>query len=358
MPSSSMFRRPLGQAKDRRRTLASLLALALLAGALIACASLAASSHHANRTRSAAASADVAGQAKYGLDAESHFDRYSRDGAWIEAHVDLIKAYPPYGDVYLQYGKPVLSYHDPATAGYAPLEPEQIEALVAQIERDISAGYAGVFVDDANWSFSPSPGPESHLANLLEAIRKAEPKALIQINSQYHDIWPKMKAGDPNVARALAQVNLVSKEFGVGPDSGIDTAQDYAEFMTYADTLREKGIHLVMTGEHRRHSVSTLEYNLATFLLINDGGDYINEAPTKPKRFWPGFEVNLGKALSARERSSSGVWSRRFSGGVVYTVEPGAPTQTIKLGKKMRSVEWGEVESVTLSAQQGAVLAD
>jgi len=34
-------------------------------------------------------------------------------------------------------------------------------------------GYAGVFVDDANWSFTPSPGPESHLANLLEAIRES-----------------------------------------------------------------------------------------------------------------------------------------------------------------------------------------
>jgi hypothetical protein len=39
-------------------------------------------------------------------------------------------------------------------------------------------------------------------------------------------------------------------------------------------------------------------------------------------------------------------------------VEPGAATQTIKLGKPMHSAEWGTVESVTLAAKQGAVLVE
>ena len=43
------------------------------------------------------------------------------------------------------------------------------------------------------------------------------------MNSQYHDIWPKMKAGDPYVARVLAQVNIVTKAFGVGPHALITT---------------------------------------------------------------------------------------------------------------------------------------
>jgi hypothetical protein len=151
------------------------------------------------------------GHAKYHLDAATYFDEYAYDGEWIRAHVDVIKAYPPFGDVYVKYGKPVIGYHDPATEGFAPLNQPEIEAYVKEVKRDMGLGYAGMFVDDANWSFTPSPGPESHLANLLEAIRKAEPRALIEMNSQYHDIWPKMKAGDPYVARALAQVNIVTK---------------------------------------------------------------------------------------------------------------------------------------------------
>jgi hypothetical protein len=296
------------------------------------------------------------GHAKYRLDANTGFDRYASKGAWIKRHIDVIKAYPTFGDVYVGYGRPVVGYHDPATEGFAPLNQPQIEAYVAKVKRDMNAGYAGVFVDDANWSFSPSPGPEPNLANLLEAIRNAEPGALIEMNSQFRDIWPKMKAGDSNVARALSQVNLVTKEFGVGPSSGIDTGAEYAELLTYVDALHAKGIHVVMTGDERSIDVPTAEYNLATCLLVNDGGDFVNQAQQK-LRWWRGFRVDLGSALGPRERSSSGVWSRSFSGGVVYTVEPGAPTQTIQLGRRMRSAEWGKVESVTLAAGQGAVLA-
>jgi hypothetical protein len=296
-----------------------------------------------------------AGHAKFRLDADSEFDKYAHSTGW-QSHVDVIKAYPPFGNVYVQYGKPVIGYHDPATEGYAPLEKPQIEAYVAAVKQDMGNGYAGVFVDDANWSFEPSPGPEANLANLLEAIRKAEPGALIEMNSQYHDIWPKMKAGDPNVARALAQVNLVTKEFGVGPDASITTGQDYAEFLEYADALRTKGIHIVMTGDPSNRSVAQMEYNLATCLLVNDGGDYVNTSHTK-RHFWRGFAVDLGSALGPRERSGSGLWTRHFAGGVVYTVEPGAPPQTINLGRRMRSAEWGRVESVTLSAEHGAVFS-
>jgi hypothetical protein len=305
----------------------------------------------------AAAAPISAGHARYRLDANKRFNRFAHNGAWIQAHVDVIKAYPTFGDVYVQYGKPVIGYHDPATEGFAPLNQPQIEAYVAKVKRDMGVGYAGVFVDDANWSYNPSPGPEANLANLLEAIRKAEPGALIEINSQFKDIWPKIQAGDANVARALKQVNIVTKEFGVGPRAGIDSGQEYAELMTYIDTLHAKGIHVVMTGDEVSRTVATMEYNLATCLLVNDGGDFVNQSRQKPRRFWRGFAVDLGGATTARERSSSGVWSRHFSGGVVYTVEPGAPTQTIPLGKRMHSTEWGYVESVTLAAGQGAVLA-
>jgi hypothetical protein len=257
--------------------------------------------------------------------------------------------------VYVRYHKPVIGYHDPATQGFAPLNQPEIEAFVNKVKRDMGVGYAGVFVDDANWSFTPSPGPESHLANLMEAIRKAQPGALIEMNSQYHDIWPKMKAGDPYVARALAQVNIVTKEFGVGPNAAITTGQDYAELMTYIDILREKGIHVVMGGD-KPNRVPVNEYNLATCLLVNDGRDFVNQVNGTPAHFWKGWSVDLGSALGQREQLQGGLWRRRFTGGVVYTVAPGGTTQTIKLGKKMHSAQWGTRESVTLEPERGAVL--
>jgi hypothetical protein len=302
---------------------------------------------------------------RYRLDANTLFDPFAtaRYAPWVRANVSMIKGYPPFSDAFLGlFGLPVIGYHDPATDGQAPLARAGIEAVVSEVRLDMGLGYAGVFVDDANWSpgFSPSPGPRASLANLIEAIRAAEPGALIEMNSQYHDIWPLMKAHDPNVERALRFVNVITKEFGVGPTAGINTARDYAEFMQYVDALHAKGIHTTLTGDDRPggSTVTVMEYNLATYFLIDDGRDFVNGVNQFPTNWWPGFSVNLGSPTTSRERSPTGVWTRRFSRGVVYTVEPGAATQTIRLAKPMHSAEWGTVESVTLAAKQGAVLVE
>jgi hypothetical protein len=309
----------------------------------------------------ALAAAEATGRPKYRLDAATYFDRFgvARYSAWVKAKISVIKGYPPFSDKYVGlFGLPLIGYHDPATEGQAPLARTGIEAYVAEVRRDMSLGYAGVFVDDANWSagFSPSPGPPSALASLLVAVRAAEPAAVIEMNSQYHDIWPLMKAHNPEVERALRVVNIVTKEFGVGPTAAIDTAQDYGELFQFIDALHAKGIHVTMTGDRYSNTVPTMEYNLATYLLANDGGDFVNGYNQTPAHWWPGFNVDLGQPVTKRERSPSGLWKRVFSGGVVYTVEPGASRQRIKLGKSMHSAQFGTVQSVTLAAGQGAVL--
>jgi hypothetical protein len=301
------------------------------------------------------------GRPKYRLDAGTYFDPFGVEAyaTWVDRHVDVIKGYPPHSDPYVWlFGLPVVGYHDPATEGQAPLGEEGIREYVKDVERDMAHGYAGVHVDDANWTFKPSPGPQSALAKLLETIRAAEPTAEIEINSQYHDIWPQMKAHNPYVERALKVVNVVTKEFGVGPTAGINTAQDYAEFMQYVDALHAKGVHTSMTGDYGPggNTEAVREYNLATYFLVSDGDDFVNGLNQTPLNWWSGFNVNLGEPTSGRERLSGGLWTRRFSGGVVYTLEPGATRQTVRLGKPMRSALWGTVESVTLKEREGAVL--
>ncbi len=197
----------------------------------------------------------------------------------------------------------------------------------------------------------------TELANLIENVRTVLGSgAPLEINVQYHDIWPLMKAHEPEVERALSQVNIVTKEFGVGPDAGIETASDYKEFTEYVDRLHEKGIHVVMAGD--LGTVPVEEYNLATYFLNNDGGDYINTPEESPENWWPGNDVNLGSPVSARERDSSGLWKREFTGGAVYTVEPGAAGQTVKLPTDRRwfDIEHTEVTEVTLAPGTGAVL--
>jgi hypothetical protein len=308
------------------------------------------------------ASGEGQGQVRYRLDAASYFDSFATPqfAPWVRSHIALIKGYPPFADDFRSlFGLPLIGYHDPATEGQAPLGPGEVATYVGEVRRDVQAGYSGVFIDDANWSagFNPSPGPPANLANLIEAIRAAEPSALIEINSQYRDIWPLMRAGDPDVSRALRDVNLLCVEFGVGSTSGIDSGQEYGEFMQYADSLHAKGVDLTLTGDRFNNNVATMEYNLATYFLLNNGHDYVSGTDQTPENWWSGFDANLGNAVTQRTRLASGLWTRRFRHGVVYTLEPGAPPQTIALGKAMHSAEWGDVQSLTLAGGQGAVLA-
>lgn len=304
------------------------------------------------------------GRPKYRIDAASYFDPFSGNVAWMTSHLSLIKAYPPAGDVLLLAGLPVIGYHDIATDGFAPLTGASIDSYVSRVKRDASAGYAGTFMDDINWSVgfrdwseSRTLEPEkSRMGDLVEAVRAAIPTGIIELNSQYHDIWPLMKAHDPDVERALAKVDIVTKECGVGPTSGINTSRDYGELFQFIEALHAKRLHVTMTGDPNSATVATMEYNLATYLLANDGHDYINGEQQTPEQWWSGFDVSLGAADGPRQRSSSGVWKRAFASGVVYTVEPGAAPRRISLGKPMTSTEWGTVEALTLGPGQGAVL--
>lgn len=308
-----------------------------------------------------------AGHAKYSLNSATYFDRYgtAKYEPWVKAHVAQLEGYPPFSDKYINlFGLPVLGYHDSATEGQAPLTATSIEEYVAKVKRDAAVGYAGTFVDDVNWSLGYRDGSQSkslepelqELAKLIEAIRAEIPHGLIEINSQYHDIYRMYKEGNPYVLKAISQINLLCKEFGVGPTSGIATASDYENFLNFAGELQSKGVHITLAGDYKNNNVPTMEYNLATYFLINDGHDYVSGVAQTPENWWTGFDVQLGAALGPRERSGSGVWQRHFARGVVYTLEPGEATQTIRLGGPMHSAEWGTVESVTLSAGEGAVL--
>jgi hypothetical protein len=297
---------------------------------------------------------EAAGAVKFRLDAKTYFDAFSSRTAFLLSHIDRILGYEPFADVYVEAGIPTLSYHDAYTKwGPGNLNPTHRAEYVKEVERDKAVGYLGQFMDDVEWSGSGQhiAGTDEEMAKLIEAVRKAlGPTGVLELNTQWVDLWPRMKDGNPYVARALAVTDQVDKEFGVSPSSGIDTTSDYAEYLRYVDALHAKDIHVDQSD-----STPGNEYELGTYLLANDGGDFIGSHITPPE-WWPGYDADLGDALGPRERSSSGLWKRRFTRGVVYTVEPGGATQAIRLGKLMHSAEWGDVEAVTLKEREGAVL--
>jgi Hypothetical glycosyl hydrolase family 15 len=303
------------------------------------------------------------GKVKYRIDAGPYFSAYDREQAWITSHLAMIKAYPPFGDVYLKTGLSVLGYHDAATEGFAPLAPASIASYVGKVSRDASVGYAGTFLDDINWSpayrdgsQSGAPEPEmERLAELVEAVRTAIPTGTIEMNSQYHDIYPLYKAGNADVLRALSKINLLCKEFGVGPTAGINTLGDYDNFLAFADELRAKGVHITMTGDQNSPTAETMEYNEATYLLINDGHDYINGTQQTPINWWPGFNADLGEASGARY-VWNGLIRRDFAHGTALVNPPGTATTSVALPSPMEEGGGATVSSVTLAGASGVVL--
>jgi Hypothetical glycosyl hydrolase family 15 len=318
-----------------------------------------------------------AGQQKQALIASSYFDRYgpASEGEWIpwiEEHASLITAFPPTGDWYVAHTHvPVIGYHDV----YAEFTDKGLVALTAPIraeyaatvERDAGVGYAGTFMDNINFAGANKPSPEvqseasyrEELASLIEDVRNAlGTSGVLDVNTQYHDTWPLIREHEPAVERALGHIDLVTIEFGVGPNSGIDTPADYKEFTEYVDSLHERGIHVVM-GDNAGNTLADAEYNLATYFLDNDGGDYISASEGSPENWWAGNDIDLGSSLSARERSSTGLWTRQFTGGVVFTLEPGATgSETVQArpGTQWLNTANEAVTEVTLTPGTGAVL--
>src|SRR5438270_13518928 len=93
--------------------------------------------------------ASAAAHPLYRLDAASYFDPFAGETAWIQANVDVIMAYPPFGDRYVALGKPVIGYHDAATEGYAPLTPASRERYLQTVLEDRAHGYGGTYVASA-----------------------------------------------------------------------------------------------------------------------------------------------------------------------------------------------------------------
>ena len=92
------------------------------------------------------------------------------------------------------------------------------------------------------------------------------------------------------------------------------------------------------------------EYALACYFLLTNGKDGIGDADMAPATWWPGYDVHLGAALSARSRTADGVFRREFENGLVLMLEPGSANRTVALPKRYLTVDGAEVTEVSLSA--------
>jgi hypothetical protein len=358
------------------------------------------------------AASGAGGEARFVKNADSSFDGedIAANGAWMREHFSRMITYSPffdsrtswypnawvYQDAYAIYVGSALAKEHPEwilkdAAGeilYIPWgnPPTQYAADISNpafrsfwIQRTkaiVAHGYAGVFVDDVDmWANTsnynlqkqtPISGvtgqPMSdetwreYLAMFMAELRSALPASEIVHNN----VW--YAGGGPSrnkyVEAEMKAANVINVERGVN-DSGLTGGTgewSLYNLFHFIDLAHGLGDSVLLDGKAK--DVSGMEYNLAAYFLISNGKDFVKGGGSSQnvKTFWPGWSVNLGEPTGPRERSSSGLWKRSFTGGVVYLLEPGASPQTITLPIAMKSVTLGVVGSLTLNAGQGAVL--
>jgi len=365
-----------------------------------------------------AAATETEGSVLFFVDANSSFDAWTRDPtseqqAWMRENYFRMQTYSSYFDDRLSWYPNAWFYKDSyaikpgSTAftehpewvlrdasgnmAYIPFacsggecpqyaadigSPEFRSWWIAGAVSKIELGYVGIWVDDVNldWRISngngdavipldPRTGQEMTLANwrryfaeFMEELRIAIPSAEIAHNI----IWYADPPNDGYIIRAMRAADYINLERGI-TDSGIRAGSGrfgFESFLALVDRVHEMGGQVIMDDDDDNSAVDR-DYELAFYLLINDGGDLIgadgDQARMNPDNFWSGYEVQLGSAKAPRYRWNS-LFRRDFDCGMVLVNQPESTAISVNFDESFIDLSGSEITSVSLDSATGAVL--
>jgi hypothetical protein len=240
----------------------------------------------------------------------------------------------------------------------------------------IAKGYKGIHVDDVDMDINVGNGNgqavapidprtgqpmtdtqwKAYFAEFMEQLREALPGTEIAHNAIWFTGGGLHDGSNPYIQREIRAADLINLERGFndsGLTGGTGTWSVFA-LMRFIDNVHSYGAHVVV--QSYANDVTSAEYNLAAYFLVNDGNDYVSTTGFGlPDQWWAGYDTNLGDATSGRYLWN-GVWRRDFTGGIVLLNEPGASTKTLSLGGSFKTTSGQSTSSVTLGAARGAVL--
>jgi Hypothetical glycosyl hydrolase family 15 len=255
--------------------------------------------------------------------------------------------------------------------------PQYQDAFVERVRQLVEIGYQGIHIDDVNlaWRLSdrtgsrvtplnPRTGAEltldewrSDVVDLIERVRDEFPDTQIMHNS----IWFADSPGfeDPYVDRQIAAADVIMLERGAN-DAGLvqsDGEYGFGSFVEFIDRVHRLGANVLLLDQSATTEREQV-FNLATGLLVNDGGDFVSTQAydqMAPESLWSGFQTDLGTALGPYTEQD-GIWRREFERGVVVLNEPDRDTRTVDLDGDFDTHEGDSVSSVTLDAREAVIL--
>jgi hypothetical protein len=238
----------------------------------------------------------------------------------------------------------------------------------------LAKGYRGLWIDDVSLAWRVSDGNGRHvtpldprtrapmtlaawrryLAEFMEEVRAALPRAEIAHNSLWHVDWMI----DDSVQRQIDAADYINLERGVNDGVLRDGSGRFSfdRMLSFIDLVHARGRHFILMdyGE----TEAQREYALAAWFLMQDGDDLLNSnrsAWTTPGHFWPGYTLDLGPVLGGRSLQQK-LRRREYACGLVLLNEPDRPARTLTLPETYTDLEGRRVDHVTIPAWSAKVL--
>lgn len=256
--------------------------------------------------------------------------------------------------------------------------PEFREDFVERVGKLLDLGYPGVMIDDVNllWRFTdgsndvtpldPRTGGEMRLEDwqgyvveLVEQVRAEYPDAKIMHNSIWYADSPEHSS--PLVERQIASADWIMLERGAS-DRGLtggDGRYSLDSFMRFIDLAHSLGTNVLLLDE-TAETIEEQVYNLAVYLLVNDGSDLVTTEDyplIAPESTWPAFGDDLGDALGPRYRWND-LWRRDFAGGTVLVNDPESSGRTVELDTPGLTLDGAPVTELTVPGHSAVILKD
>lgn len=250
---------------------------------------------------------------------------------------------------------------------------------LAQAAALLQAGYGGLYIDDVNlaWRVSNGLGEFTHpidvgsrqpmtleryrlnMVEFLELLRTTFPDAEIVHNM----IWYGMEFDDPVLHRQILAADYLALQRGVS-DRGINTRDGtygFNRFLALVDLVHALDRAIILDDDDRdNQSPANRDYELAFYFLVNRGRDLLGadgeRSRMSPERFYHGYLVDLGDALSERYLTRDGLYRRDYANGFVLVNPPGSGSPCVNFSRPSFSVLGDRQHRHCLPSPGGAVL--
>jgi len=248
---------------------------------------------------------------------------------------------------------------------------------IESLRETLADGYIGVWIDDVNMLWRVSDGRSNrvtpidkrtgklmtlnawrrYFAEFMEDIRAEFPGIEIAHNS----IWYATPIDDASIVRQIRAADYINLERGATDDGIVGGRGRYGfeTFLSFIDRVHAMGGRIILDDDDS-DTTAERDYELAVYLLVNDGGDLLgadgDRSRMNPESFWEGYTIDIGRPHGSRYTGNNGLLRRDYECGFVVLNPPDAPLRHVNVPPGYRTIDGRRPRSLPLHEYRAAVL--